>query len=58
MTLTLTIDCDNAAFEDCGEVARILRELAERVDGREAHDMDEIILRDVNGNRVGDVRVS
>ena len=49
---TLTITCDNAAFEDGGgetEVARILRETAERVeDGTRTGN-----LLDINGNVVG-----
>lgn len=49
---TVTIKTDNAAFEDdMGyEIARILRQLADRVERGEEGD---IILRDVNGNRVG-----
>jgi hypothetical protein len=43
----------NAAFEDDAapfEIARILRELADRVES----DPDDLIrLRDINGNRVG-----
>lgn len=49
MTITLTLSCDNAAFEgsDLGpEVERILTEAARR-----------LRLRDVNGNTVGHVEV-
>jgi len=49
---TLSIKTDNAAFEDDPgyEIARILRQVADRVECGEEGD---IILRDVNGNRVG-----
>lgn len=49
---TLSIKTDNEAFEgDPGyEVARILRRLADRV---ECGEDGEIILVDINGNRVG-----
>lgn len=52
MTFTLTIDCDNAAFEDNlkGEVARILVNL---VESRIAWDDTEGNLRDAGGNTVG-----
>ena len=52
MAFTLTIATDNAAFEDDegAEVARILREAADAVEG----DADQVgPLFDVNGNRVG-----
>lgn len=52
-TFTLTLSCENAAFEDAmrnREVARILSDLAVRV----THSSDEeFTLRDVNGNKVG-----
>jgi|OpeIllAssembly_1097287.scaffolds.fasta_scaffold662297_3 hypothetical protein len=54
--LTITIRTENAAFDESPEleVARILRSLANRmeVDGVE----DRNIL-DVNGNKVGEVKV-
>jgi hypothetical protein len=64
---TLKIETSNAAFADdpCGEVARILRELAldlevgllneERL---EAGLLDEGSVRDLNGNKVGTWRVT
>jgi hypothetical protein len=55
---TLTIDCDNAAFEDHpgSEVARILKEVARKLP---ADDLGSgFKLRDVNGNTVGKVEVS
>jgi hypothetical protein len=50
---SLTIDCDNAAFtEDYpgDEIARILRELAEKIEGGT---LQNIRLNDINGNFVG-----
>ena len=51
MKLTITIEMDNAAFDDGPELERILLQLAPQAD-----DMipgDEIRLRDTNGNLVG-----
>jgi hypothetical protein len=50
-TFTLTIDTDNAAFEDHpqAEVARILHNVAERL----LFPLQEGTCRDVNGNTVG-----
>jgi len=47
----LTIKTENAAFEDnpIGEVARILKDAARRVEGGETSGG----LRDANGNTVG-----
>jgi hypothetical protein len=55
MKFEVQIATDNAAFEEgCGyEVARILRELADRVEESELRNGDLLRLRDVNGNRVG-----
>jgi hypothetical protein len=53
MQVRITIDCDNAAFEECGtwpEVVRILKTIA-----RDVNRMDTVYdfnLRDVNGNTV------
>lgn len=47
-------DLDNAAFEDQGpafEVARIFRDAAQRIENGDL----EFALRDINGNRVGNV---
>lgn len=53
---TLTIDCDNAAFDNPGlELARIMRIAARQVESF-LHDRDardDSPLRDVNGNTVG-----
>lgn len=60
MKLTITINCDNAAFEpdedgavDSNEVARILRKAAERWDDFYLEPASSGILHDANGNRVG-----
>lgn len=51
------IETDNAAFEgDRGtEIARILRKLANKVDGTDAD--SNVRLMDVNGNTVGSAGV-
>jgi hypothetical protein len=57
-TFTLTIDCDDAAFEAVrnAEIARILSDLSGFI-GRKVcflTDHNEVgSLRDINGNRVG-----
>jgi hypothetical protein len=57
MKVTITIKTNNAAFVDNpgGEVARILRRLAESYEFHGRNDVS-IDLRDVNGNRVGQVK--
>jgi hypothetical protein len=50
----LQIACDNAAFEEdmAGELARILREVASRIEAGE--DCGSFVnIRDINGNVVG-----
>ena len=61
--VNLNISTTNAAFEDeAGEVARILRAAADRLDCSagtgDLHDEDGFPLRDLNGNRVGEVIIS
>jgi len=53
--IKIEIQTDNAAFSEGGgyEVARILRELATKIEG--GHD-GPIPLMDINGNRVGVAR--
>lgn len=53
--LLIAIDCSNDAFgfDPAAEVARILRELANRIE--KTGSMDGLILRDSNGNSVGAV---
>ncbi len=57
MKIKITIDTNNAAFEDCGtgpEVARILKQLAEDLDFCDCIGPgQEIPLRDCNGNTCG-----
>ncbi len=55
MILKITIKMDNAAFDpDSGtEAARILRELADKLDGGDVLPDTSIPLLDVNGNKVG-----
>lgn len=60
VVLSIT-NTDNAAFVDLGrdqEIARIMREAGERLAGLSKVDDAEFPLRDVNGNRVGQVYVS
>lgn len=65
-TLTITIDLDNAAFEDneSAEVQRILAEYAPRLDSLGVHharpgETQELFsVRDYNGNTVGKFEVS
>lgn len=64
MTLTITINLDNAAFgetdyERSAECARILRELAGQIARGLGPTIDESeSVRDINGNRVGVVEVN
>jgi len=54
----ITIKTANDAFQPnpCHEVARILRELADRIDGAGMPGKEEVwTLRDVNGNTIGAV---
>jgi hypothetical protein len=60
-TFTITIECNNAAFDGdaCGEeVARILRELASDLDGGDVEDDATFFLFDLNGNRCGDAEMT
>ncbi len=61
MKFLLTMDMENAAFmvddEPEMEAARILRKLAERVWKRSLVPGESFILRDFNGNRVGEAEV-
>jgi len=56
----VSIDVENAAFEEGeegSEVARILREVANRFDGDSLEVGRLMPLFDVNGNRVGSAKV-
>jgi hypothetical protein len=54
--LKLTIECGNAAFEDMpgAEVARILRAVADKVEGVRNGDRESGVCRDINGNFAGE----
>lgn len=58
--VAIFIKCGNAAFEEAPgvEVSRILEELADRLvqEGVELNDIAGL-LRDINGNAVGEVKV-
>ena len=60
MQLKLTINLDNAAFGDEAgtEVARILRELADDLDGHNCVIGERHVIFDANGNRVGEAKVT
>ena len=60
MKLTLSINMDNAAFEDIPgvEAARILRDAANKVSDAQPDELLEFRLSDANGNKVGSVIVS
>jgi hypothetical protein len=56
MELTITIDTDNAAFEEAGvefEAARILRAFARTIENNGMPIGSTWKLRDINGNTVG-----
>lgn len=54
MTLNLEIQMEGAAFEHQGqEVARIMREAAEKLEDSEDLSHAELPLRDKNGNQAG-----
>lgn len=57
-TFSVTVETDNAAFDGrpCRELARILREVAKRVESEESPAPFSFSIRDVNGNRCGEVR--
>lgn len=62
MKATITIQCDNAAFDDSvsAELARILRDVADKVvmaDMNEPFDKT-LMIRDTNGLTVGALRVT
>jgi hypothetical protein len=59
-TLRITIKMDNAAFDETpgDEVARILREAADAVQGLGDFLWFGMNLRDLNGNTVGEAKVT
>lgn len=60
MRAKIIIEMDNAAFDDGGELSRILTDLASKVSF--THFTDEydrnLDLRDINGNKVGTFKVT
>ncbi len=60
MQLTITIDLDNAAFEDGGaeEVARILANIAERLPEPLRPTNGAYNLHDANGNHCGTAEIT
>lgn len=61
MTLTLTIEMDNAAFDGANagaEAARILRRLANKIEDWPGANKFTMGLLDANGNKVGKVEVA
>lgn len=59
MELKIKMDMDNAAFEDANgyEAARILRKLADKIEGQQLEGSDSFRLMDANGNGVGEAEV-
>lgn len=70
MKVKIEINCDNAAFHwgngevrsrnsiaTGDELARILQELANKIKNQEISVGDSYSLRDINGNRVGEMKV-
>jgi hypothetical protein len=60
-SVTVRISLTNDAFQDGNsgsEAARILRDLADRIDGSELTKNDCRFARDINGNRVGELKTS
>lgn len=60
MKLTITIDLDNAAFEDGGaeDVARILASVAERIPDPLTETNGPLNLHDYNGNHCGTAEIT
>lgn len=57
--VTITIETDNAAFEDMEfEVGRILRDLARKFEEANITDGNyPTSVKDINGNKVGSIKV-
>lgn len=58
MKLRIEIELDNAAFEEPGEIERILTDLPTRLpESQPFSDIGEYSIHDVNGNWVGYARI-
>ena len=62
MKATIKIEMDNAAFDEtpATEVARILRSLASDIERNPPHERGNVVntvLRDINGNAVGNFEI-
>lgn len=58
--LKLTIETNNDAFKynaytynECDELASILRKIADKIEGCRLSDYPQLIVRDINGNNCG-----
>lgn len=60
MKATIKVKMDNAAFSEGNgaELARILRVLARRIEDNDLSKGDDALLRDYNGNCVGEFKIS
>lgn len=56
-TVTIKFNTDNEAFEEDGEVARILKQAASKIPKWEEDGVFIASLFDTNGNKVGSVTV-
>ena len=59
MNVSIKLECSNEAFDGAngGEIARILRKLADKIDGTDVADRS-IALCDINGNVVGEFKAT
>lgn len=58
MKCVVNIELENAAFDDAQELPRILRELAGQIARIGELEPGTWPLRDINGNRVGEAKVT
>ena len=59
MNVSIKLECSNEAFDGAngGEIARILRKLADKIDGTDI-DIGKLSLHDINGNPVGEFKAT
>ena len=56
--ITIKLETDNEAMQEAGEIARILRELADKISNETLLDDIEyhpLAIKDINGNSVGTI---